>query len=520
MVLPRTVNVGEERTSSRVLLVEDDLDFAESLSEILTAEGYEVKAVGGRDEALSVAPDFAPQVAFVDIRLGQESGISLIPELKRALPRLVCIAMTAYARLDSAIEAVQQGVYDYLQKPLDVASLLMILKRAVEKHELENCLHLVQKIEAVGRLTGGVAHDFNNIMTVVLGHVDVLHEEVSADCCSREELLKGLEEIRDAALHADVLTQRLLLFGRHHIASPVPLDLNKVLAGMETVLSRLIRENIKIVINTETDLPLVPADPVQVEQVILNLAINSCDAMEEGGELTIETESRPADANDRSSVIPRDSVILRVRDTGDGMAPHTIKRACEPFFTTKEPGKGTGLGLWTIKGIAAESGGDVVISSDPGEGTTVEVFFPENTGTEPEESTKVALCEVPGGTETLLLCEDDEKVMLVTRSLLAGRGYTVLAAGSSREALDLVSTCQGQIDLVVTDVVMPEMSGPELIREIRSRCGDTRVLFISGYQPDSVDWLDSFDQEASFLQKPFDKGTLLSRVRELLDASG
>ena len=520
MVSPRSGGSEEGGSSGRVLIVEDDLDFSESLSEILSAEGYVVRAAGGRDEALSAVPGFAAQVALVDIRLGQESGLSLIPELKRVLPRMVCIAMTAYARLDSAIEAVQQGVYDYLQKPLDLSSLLFILKRAIEKHELENSLHLAQKIEAVGRLTGGVAHDSNNIMTVVLGHVDVLHEDVTAGCCSKGELLDGLREIRDAAIHADVLTRRLLLFGRHHIACPAPLDLNGVLAGMETVLSRLIREDIKIVINAATDLPLVSADPVQVEQVILNLAINSCDAMEEGGELTIETESRPADKNGPSSAASRPHVVLRVRDTGEGMAPQTIKRACEPFFTTKEPGKGTGLGLWTIKGIAAESGGDVVISSDLGKGTVVEVLFPEDAGTESEETVKTADREAQGGTETLLLCEDEEKVRLVTQSLLAGRGYTVLAAGSPQEALAHVAAHQGRIDLVVTDVVMPEMSGPELVTEIRSSRGDTRVLYISGYQPDSIDWLDSFDQRTSFLQKPFGKQTLLSRVRELLDAGG
>lgn len=507
----------ERQHKSNLLIVEDDRDFAESLAEILTQEGYQVRTAGGEESALQIITTFSADVALVDIRLGKRNGLVLIPELKEVLPQVVCIAMTAYAHLESAIEAVQRGAYDYIRKPLDIRDLLMVLERASEKCRLEKQLQQTQKIEAVGNLAGGVAHDFNNVMTAIVGYVDLLIEDVTAGNHSKEKMLDYLDEVRRGGERATALTRQLHLFARQQVTRPVRLDLNLVVENLKKMLGRLIREDIGVDIQMDPDLPPIHADPGRVEQVIMNLAINASDAMENGGKLTIETVCSAGPAKGDADSPEDRQVVLRVRDTGCGMDQGTVERAFEPFFTTKGEGKGTGLGLWTVKNVVEEAGGEISIRSDPQKGTAVDVVFPVSGEGAIWDDKVASLEDTADGTETVLVCDDDESVREVMESVLARRGYTVLVARNGQEALHLFEADAVSIDLLVTDVVMPGMSGSDLAKRIWSRNEEMPVLFVSGYLPACIDWKEVLGPRAEYLQKPFPKEILLTRVRRLLD---
>ena len=513
------IKPGRGRYRGNLLLVEDDHDFVESLAEILTNEGYEVRTAEGGEQALEVVASFAADIALVDIRLGKGNGLTLIPQLKRILPQVVCIAMTAYAHLESAIEAVQQGAYDYIRKPIDVRDLLMVLQRALEKRRFEERLQQIQRVETVGNLASAVAHDFNNIVTAVMGYMDLLHEDVASGNGSKKSLLGHIEEVRRAGQRATAITRQLLLFVRNQVARPVPLDLNNVLEKLKKLLFRLIRVDIQIEIVKDPNLPSIHADPGRIEQVVVNLMINAGDAMERGGTLTIETkyDSR---LEDRESAGAADlPVVLRICDTGCGMDQETAAKAFEPFFTTKEEGKGTGLGLWTVKKIVEESGGEVSINSCPQEGTAVEIRFPLSLEEAERDDGPAAKEESHDGGETILICDDNETVRAVMDTELTRRGYTVLAARDGREALQLYDEASGAVELLITDFVMPGLSGPELAKKLRDEKERLPVLFVSGYQSANVDGKEMLDPLGEFLQKPFPSGILLSRVRRLLDRS-
>jgi len=383
--------------------------------------------------------------------------------------------------------------------------------------QIEDQLRQAQKMESIGRLAGGVAHDFNNMLTAIIGYCEHLLKHGSTDGPLRREI----EEIRKAGERAACLTRQLLAFSRRQMLQPKVLNLNSVVLDMEKMLRRLINQDVELLTVLSPDLGAVKVDPNQLEQVLLNLALNARDAMEGGGQLTIETANVDLDeqyARAHVSVVPGPYVALTVRDTGVGMTEQVKVRLFEPFFTTKEQGKGTGLGLPTVYGIVRQSGGDISVDSESGKGTTFRIHFPRVQ--EPVEVwPAVDLAgELPRGNETLLLVEDEQVVREMEAMVLREQGYTVLEAADGEEALRLVETQPGSgIHLLLTDVSMPKMGGKELADRLKVRAPDMRVLFASGYTKNSIVHNGVVDAQVEFLPKPFSLVGLSHKVREVLD---
>jgi two-component system, cell cycle sensor histidine kinase and response regulator CckA len=503
----------------RILIVEDDADFADSLVELLEDDGYQVRVARAAGEVLSVLEDFEAQIALLDIRLGRESGLALIPELREIRPDLVCIVMTAFADLETAVEAVRQGAYDYLRKPFDTIALELVLQRAFKNLQLQEELSRAQRLETVGRLSAGVAHDFNNILTSILGEVGMLRFQLDKSPELSEEALRtGLDQIDGSARHAAVLTKQLLIFSRQQATHPEVVDLNEVLLGLRRMLIRFIREDIDVDLSLGPGSPSILIDLALLKQVIINLVVNAGDAMTEGGSLIIETETEPEGTGSESSGTSATArVLLRVSDTGCGIDSSFRDHIFDPFFTTKEVGEGTGLGLAMVHGIARAAGGGVRVESEPGQGTKVEVWFPLIAATPGEVAPEPAADFHEGGTETILLCEDERAVRDVLRAQLVAVGYHVLEAQSPAQALTLAESFEGDIDLLLTDMVMPGMQGTELAARLRENREGTRVLFISGHPKvgPGEDWLG--DGRCGFLRKPLQAPVLLRELRELLD---
>ena len=380
---------------------------------------------------------------------------------------------------------------------------------------LEEQLAQAQKMEAVGRLAGGVAHDFNNLLTVILGSVELLLDGLEPG----HPVQPHAEEIRRAAERAAMLTRQLLAFSRKQVLQPSVLDLNRVIVDGARMLRQLIGEDVELVTRPDAHGAHVRADPTQITQVLLNLAINARDAMPHGGTLTVGTSITAFDrawADRHPGVAPGEYVTVAVCDTGHGIAPDVLPHIFEPFFTTKPPGLGTGLGLATSYGIVEQSGGHITLTSEPGRGTTFFVHLPRV-----REGGDVAGEEgggARGGRETILLVEDEEMVRGVASGSLRAKGYHVLEARDGHEALAVAAEHQGPIHLLVTDVVMPVMGGVELVASLARARPETRVLYTSGYTQDPAVLRGSGGDEGAFLPKPYVGETLTRRVRELLDA--
>jgi PAS domain S-box-containing protein len=388
-----------------------------------------------------------------------------------------------------------------------------------ERESLKEQLRQSQKMEAIGKLAGGVAHDFNNLLTVIQGYGELLLN--SLDQGSR--LRQDVQEIMHASERASSLTRQLLAFSRKQVLQPKVLDLNAHVSNMDKMLRRMIGEDIELVTLLAEDLGRIKADPGQIEQAILNLAVNAKDAMLNGGKLTIETANVKLDENyarSRIGVIPGDYVMLSMSDTGGGMAPETKERIFEPFFTTKEKGKGTGLGLSTVYGIVQQSGGNIWVYSEPGLGTTFKIYLPRiEEGTESLRPAAVPTKSLQGS-ETVLLVEDEEMVRKLACTVLEKNGYTVLEASNGDEALDVVQGRNGNpIHLVVTDVVMPGMSGRQLADRLVSLRPELKVLYMSGYTDNAIVHHGVLDPGIAYIQKPFTPDALASKVREILDGN-
>ncbi|MGH7544696.1 MAG: response regulator [Gemmatimonadota bacterium] len=394
--------------------------------------------------------------------------------------------------------------------------LLSMIHDVTESRRLEEQLRQAQKMEAVGRLAAGVAHDFNNLLTVITGYCDLLFGSLEPGDPKRADV----EEIRKAADGAATVTRQLLSFSRRQVLQPKVVDVNEVLASTETLLRRLIGEDVELVTSLGRELGTVKVDRGQLEQIIMNLAVNARDAMPEGGKLTIETANAEIDeAYARTHAIeqPGRYVMLAFSDTGVGMDAATRAHIFEPFFTTKDPGKGTGLGLATVYGIVQQSGGFIWVYSEPGHGTTFKIYLPRvGTSAETSEETPVEAGTLQGG-ETILLVEDAPAVRSVTRQALKRYGYTVLEAESAKAALRLATGHEGPLHLLLTDVVMPSMSGRELSEQVARLRPDARVLYMSGYTDDAVVRHGVLEAGVAFLQKPFTPEALARKVREVLD---
>jgi two-component system cell cycle sensor histidine kinase/response regulator CckA len=388
-----------------------------------------------------------------------------------------------------------------------------------ERKRLEDQLRQSQRMEAIGRLAGGVAHDFNNLLTAILGYSDLLYNQLPEDSPLRGEA----DEIRKAAHSAAALTRQLLAFSRKQLLVPEIVNPNELVSGMEKMLRRLIGEHIEVSTALDPALAAVKADPGQLEQVIMNLAVNARDAMPRGGKLTIETANVELDesyARNRSGVVPPGAyVLISVSDTGMGMDETTRAQVFEPFFTTKEKGKGTGLGLATVYGIVKQSGGSIWVYSEPGKGTSFKIYLPRAEESKRKEKAAARPEPMARGTETVLLVEDEDAVRTLARLALEAAGYRVLEARHGGEALSIAEGHDGKIDLMLTDTVMPGMGGPELAGRMASLRPETRALFMSGYADDAVFRHGILESKARFLQKPFTAGVLTRKVREVLDSA-
>ncbi len=394
---------------------------------------------------------------------------------------------------------------------------LLHFQDITERKQLEVRLQQAQKMEAVGRLAGGVAHDFNNVLTAIFGYVDLLRDEIPAGSTAQQDLA----EVRKASERAASLTKQLLAFSRQQVLEPVVLQPNALVEDFEKMLRRLIGEDVELRLALAPDAGNVLADPGQLQQVLMNLVVNARDAMPTGGKLILETGN--AELGDQyaelhQQVVPGRYVMLAVSDTGAGMTPEIKARIFEPFFTTKEKGKGTGLGLSTVYGIIKQSGGYVWVYSEIGRGTAFKLYLPRVDA--PADALVPAREPASlAGTETILLAEDDPVLRPLAKGLLEKLGYAVLDAGDAAEALEAARQHNGPIHLLVTDVVMPGISGRELARQLEQTRPTTRVLYTSGYTDDAIVHHGMLESGLNFLQKPFTPAALARKVREVLDMS-
>ena len=505
----RVLYIGE--TGADAVLAELERGGYEPLMERVTSRKQLVEALGaGWDVVIS---DFAVEDlgALEALRLIQERGID-VP----------LIVVSGRIKDSEVIAALKAGAADHLTR-----SNLMRLNAAVEREiravkirreriRLEEQFRQAQKMEAVGRLAGGVAHDFNNLLTVITGYSDLLLS--GRDLTNSQRT--ALEEVRRSAERGGALTQQLLSFSRRQPLETRTVHLNSLILQVEKMLRRLIGEDIDLVTIPAAAVDIVDADPGRLEQVIMNLVVNARDAMPHGGKLTIETGSIQLDESfsaKQLGVRPGRFVTLSVTDTGIGMDEATMAHLFEPFFTTKNPGRGTGLGLATAYGIIRQSGGAIGFFSQPGIGTTARIYLPIADEKARIAAENAALPPPMTGAETILLVEDETRVRKLIAGVLATRGYTVIEATRGEEAIRLCKEHKGKIDLAVVDVVMPEMSGPDLARQVAPLCPGLRLLYISGYTDEAIVHHGIHESGAAFLQKPFLPDALARKVREVLD---
>ena len=553
--------------TAAVYVVDDDPDMRQTVVDILAIAGIPAEGFGSGAAALAPHGPDRPVLAVVDQRLPDTTGIALATSLKAADPDLAVILLTGYVSADNAIAAV--GVVDdYLTKPVPPEDLLRSVRAAIdrtrlrrenrrlvdrlqelnssleatvaqrtreledahkralkdqaikerlqaqaERERLENRLHQAQRLESLGQLAGGVAHDFNNLLAVILTCATFVSEATAGN----ESVRADVDQIKAAAERAARLTRQLLIFGRRDKANIEILDLGAVVTDIHGLLSRTIGEDVTLVVRTTEDLPAIRADRGQMEQVMVNLAVNARDAMPDGGTLTIRLGTAMLDedyARLHPQITPGHYVELSVSDTGVGMPPEIVSRIFEPFFTTKTKDKGTGLGLATVHGIVAGSGGSLSVYSEPGMGTTFRAFFP------PAHEHAVPPAETPaaeaikGRGETVLVVEDEPAVRQITARILRRNGYLVLEAASGAEALTLAA--DHHFDMLLTDLVMPQVSGPELAQRIQQMHPGIPMLFMSGYSQDVLGPRGALDTDAPLIQKPFAAPELLKTIRGLL----
>jgi two-component system, cell cycle sensor histidine kinase and response regulator CckA len=443
-----------------------------------------------------------------------DDAAEVIAELERCLDEGATLQRAMDRTLKSTGETRRLFV-TYAPAPPDL--VIVHTEDITERCMLEEQLRQAQKMDAVGRLAGGVAHDFNNLLSVILSYACMAIEDLKAG----DPLRADLQEIEAAAQRAAELTRQLLAFSRQQVLEQRVVDLDEVVSGMTSMLGRLLGEDVVLTVTADHELGRVIADRGQIEQVVMNLAVNARDALPDGGKLTVALRNVDLDASYAQAhpgVAPGAYVMLAVTDTGVGMDAATAARIFEPFYTTKETGKGTGLGLATVFGIVQQSQGHVVVHSEPGQGATFEVYLPR-TDLEADRAEPRRAAAPLRGSETILLVEDEEKVRIVACAILRRNGYHVLDASNAGEAFLVSKDFDGAIQLLLTDVVMPRMNGQKLAELLAPARPDMQLLFASGYTDDAV-VRNGVEAGVAFVQKPFTPDVLLRKVREVLDARG
>ncbi|GAA2524562.1 ATP-binding protein [Pilimelia columellifera] len=427
------------------------------------------------------------------------------------------MAQASVGNRDARVAVPQDADVDDLATRTAIALNILLEDlefRGVERERAQDQLRQAQKMDAIGSLASGIAHDFNNLLGVIQGYVEILLDDLSV--ADRDEL----QAIAGAAERAADLTRQLLAFSRKQPLNPTAVDLNDLLTSLIPITRRLVGEDIDLRLVAGDSLWTVVADRGQLDQVVINLVVNARDAMPRGGQLVIETRNLTVGAGAEARVAgvrPGDYVMLVVSDTGVGMDRATQERVFEPFFTTKDVGRGTGLGLSTVFGVLKQSGGAIRLASEPGRGATFRIYLPRGTAAPVVKAAPTAPAEMAGGDETILLVEDDDQLRDLLRRVLSGHGYQVLVAASPAAALDCCAAHRGPVDLLLSDVVMPGMSGPELAGELAHARPGLRVLFVSGYPDSTVARYGPLAADAAFLTKPVPTRLLLTTVRQVLD---
>jgi len=522
---------GVTNKALRALIADDSENDVLLLVRVLRKAGYQPVY-----ERVCTAPAMkaalqrqAWDIVISDYEMPNFGGFEALQLLKESGHDLPFILVSAVISEETAVAAMKAGAHDYIMKR-NLARLVPAIERELREaqtrrarkaaeaalRQSEEQLRQVQKIEAVGRLAAGVAHDFNNILTAIMGHSELLLRQLDADDPRR----KNAEQIEKVAHLAAGLTRQLLIFSRKQVIEPRVLNLNAVILDIKKMLRRLIGEDIEFCTLLDPAAGHIKADPGQIEQVIMNLAVNARDAMPNGGKLTVTTANITPDKNHLKNFPDMDAgdyVMLAIADTGTGMSEEVKAHLFEPFFTTKPSGKGTGLGLATCFGIVKQNTGHINVHSELGSGTTFKIYFPQVQSALESPRVRITPTEVAGGNETVLLVEDEPVVRELAVATLREKGYTVVEAVNGEEGLRLARQHDGKIDLVLTDVVMPVMGGKEMADALRTSHPDTKVLFTSGYTEDALGHHGVLRPGILFLPKPYLTATLARKVREVLD---
>ncbi|HYR52820.1 MAG TPA: response regulator [Candidatus Dormibacteraeota bacterium] len=506
----------------QVLVVEDNESDSHLAVRELTRAGYEVTHLRvDTEQSLRAALETCRwDIVISDYNIPGFKGteaLSIIRDTHRDLP---VIFVSGSIGEETAVAAMRAGANDYVMKG-NLNRLAPAIERELrearlrsERHGLEEQLRQAQKMEAVGRLAGGVAHDFNNILTAILSYSQMIQEQLGAE----HELLREVGEVEKAALRAAALTRQLLAFSRRQVLTPKVLDLNAVAGEIESMLKRLIGADVELSMLYAEDLWRIKADAGQIEQVLMNLVVNARDAMPEGGKITIQTSNVKL-RDEREGLEPGSYVALAVMDTGTGMDEKTRAQIFEPFFTTKESGRGTGLGLSTVHGIVKQSGGAIQVESAPGQGSTFTVYLPRVEAATESKRPPQRQEQRASGSETILVVEDDELVRNVVGESLKLNGYKVVEVNDRTQALVVTETYGRSnlpIDLMLSDVVTPGMSPGELADRVRGIFPKIQILYMSGYNEHASSYDELIKGGSAFLQKPFTVTALLAKVREVL----
>jgi len=476
------------------------------------------------DKELRFTSSIGAALEQIGLRPNQIVGVTVQEYFRTDDPEFPAVAAHRKALSGEAVSYEmnwENRTFESYVQPLrdiegEVTGTIGIALDITERKHLADQLRQAQKMQAIGQLAGGVAHDFNNLLMVVKGHAEILLNRIPANSALRN----NAESVDRAADRAAALTRQLLAFSRMQVLQPRVLNLNEVVGGMTKMFSRVIGENIEMTFVPGGNLGRVKADPGQIEQVLLNLVVNARDAMADGGRLTIETSNVQLDRDysaKHHNIEPGLWVMLTVSDTGCGMDAQTQARIFEPFFTTKEKGKGTGLGLATVYGVVKQSGGFIYVYSEVGQGTTFKVYLPQVLAEVDKEVAEKAPALPPRGSETVLFVEDEESVRELVTEYLTGAGYKVLEACDGAQALEIAAKHQGTIEILVTDVVMPKLSGREVASRITAERPNVKVLFISGYTDDSIFRHGVLEGGVAYLQKPFNLKAIAQKIREVLD---
>ena len=515
------------RSALRILILEDEPSDAELAQRQLRSAGLDFAAVVVDTKAafLRELDAFCPDVILSDFSMPGFPGENALKITRELYPHIPFIVLSGALGDEAAVDLIRQGATDYVLKdrpaslPTVVIRALREVEQRAERARLEAQLYQAQRLESLGQLAGGVAHDFNNLLGIISNHTSFVSEELAKEPAQIDwqVVREDLAQVETAVQRAVGLTRQLVTFGRREVLQPRVLNINGVVTDVEDLLAHTLGEHVELAAVLAGNLGPVLADPGQVEQLLVNLAVNARDAMPTGGTLTIETANThldEADAARQASLRPGDYVSVKVSDTGTGIPRDVIDRVFEPFFSTKPPGAGTGLGLATVHGIITQAGGAVWIESEPGQGTTVTALWPV-TDRAAAPARPPGLEPAEGAGKIVLLVEDEPAVREMTRRMLDRSGYQVLTAASGHDAVKIAGR-PGQIDLLLTDVIMPKMSGREVADRVRVLQPGIRVLFMSGYTQGLLSAQGVLEPGLYLIEKPFSATSLATKLNEIL----